>query len=159
MGYSKSNTSPIFELPVSARRTDGADPEALTPQITPPPQATYAQYAATSHGGHGYWHASGDLHRQCPLWVISGHQSGDEVGPLCAMSGHKRLRIIAADPKHLRAEIGFAAIPHTGASKPRGQPTQKRQRQASRRDRSRAEVRTGRDPLQPAKEASGPTSS
>ena len=73
MGYSKSNTSPIFELPVSARRTDGADPEALTPQITPPPQATYAQYAATSYGGHGYWHASGDLHRQCPLWVISGH--------------------------------------------------------------------------------------
>ena len=29
VGYSKSNTSPIFEA-VAARRTDGAEPEPLT---------------------------------------------------------------------------------------------------------------------------------
>jgi hypothetical protein len=39
VGYSKSNTSPILELFLSARRTGGVEPEALTPRITSPPGA------------------------------------------------------------------------------------------------------------------------
>jgi hypothetical protein len=27
---------------------------------------------------------------ECPLWVISGHHSGDGVGPLCAKTGRLR---------------------------------------------------------------------
>ena len=72
------------------------------------------------------------LYRPRPRHVRSSpqsrHSSARVARPLCAMIGHKSVRIIAANPTHLRAEIGFAAIPHTGASKPRVRPAQKHPR-------------------------------
>lgn len=80
--------------------------------------------------------------------------AGAEYGPRNIFTLEAALRqfgIIAADPKHLRPEIGFVAIPRTGASRPQGERARQYRQQSSTRDRPSAEVRSGAARKRPKK--------
>ena len=64
--------------------------------------------------------------------------------PDALRQGHERVRIIAANPKHLSPEIGLAALARTETSRLRGQRAQQCRHQASPGDRPRAEARSER---------------
>src|SRR5512140_111556 len=56
--------------------------------------------------------------RRCPWALLGVPVKKLTLGYIRSSTGV--MRVIESDPKRLRAEIGFVAIPHTGTSRPRG---------------------------------------